>query len=178
MDDRDLSSRRPDTVVLRDLGSWADARDAGLAILETQDESGALADARVDVDGPPEIAEQNVVNDRQAESRRLAEGLGREHGVEDLAHDFLGNARALVAHLELYTSLVGEQSQRDEPPALRLARVDGIGDEVGDDPGEPIRRSVDLDGLRSWLERNATACLLGRLGEGDQRIAHDEHGVE
>src|SRR5262249_39054123 len=96
----------------------------------------------VDLDAAAVLLD-DAVADRQTEAGPLADRLGGEEGVEDLAADLRRDAAAGVAERDAHRLVVGGDA--DEEVALAAHRLDRVQHEVHEDLAHP--RGV---GAEAW----------------------------
>src|SRR3990167_7420892 len=99
---------------------------------QAEDEGGAagfrVTHAEIAAGGGGEAGRQG-----QAEAEALFAGLGGEEGFEQVAAQFRGDARAVVAHLQAVAGAAGRAAEPEVALGLRAHGVQGVADQVDQD---------------------------------------------
>ena len=108
----------------------------------------------------------DVIAGAQPQARPLAGQLGGEERVEDARGEGLRDTRAVIFNFHHHSVLAGPRADGD--PALPAQRVDGIGQDVGEDLVQLA--AVSLDRRQLW-------GIVALYFDAGQARAQDEQGI-
>src|SRR5262249_45269760 len=127
--------------------------------------------SRIDLYRSRMLLHDDVVSDGQAKASAFPGRLRREEGIEHLFPDLGRNAGAVVANRDLYA--VAEAFRRSRESGLIAVavilifafgrRIEAVGDQVQESPGDLLRKYIDSTGgrIEGPLHIDLEALLLG-----------------
>src|SRR4029077_12420972 len=134
-------------------------------------ELGELSGFGIDLYRPGMLLDDDVVTDREPKPRTFARWFGRKERIEHLVPDLRRNPNTIVTYPDLYA--VAEAFGRSRDGGLKAiaallslalgCRVEAVRDEVEQDAGDLLWKSIDLAGRRveGSLQGDIEALLLG-----------------